>query len=146
MDTRRPHAATKKWLDRCCAWRSSTRWKARAHPYRRTCVLLIDICAKLLPLPPSYERFVEECSSPFMRLAEHLMALVQAMSAWVMKTRRAPSRHSRDTRVYSHTTTAMHKVSTPPPSPPLASLASPPPIFRFLPSVNDLPSVPILQR
>ena len=43
--------------------------------------------------------------------------LVQAMSAWFVKTRRAPSRHSRDARVYSHTTTAMHKLSTlPPPS------------------------------
>ena len=40
--------------------------------------------------------------------------LVQAMSAWLMKTRRAPSRHSRDARVYGHTTTAMHELSTPP--------------------------------
>ena len=37
--------------------------------------------------------------------------LVQAMSAWLVKTRRASSRHSRDTRVYGHTTTAMHKLS-----------------------------------
>ena len=45
--------------------------------------------------------------------------LVQAMSAWLVKTRRAPSRHSRDARVYGHTTTAMHELSTPPPlSPP----------------------------
>ena len=41
--------------------------------------------------------------------------LVQAMSAWLVKTRRAPSRHSRDARGYGHTTTAMHKLSTPPP-------------------------------
>ena len=44
---------------------------------------------------PPYERFLEGCSAPFMRLAEHLTALralVQAMSAWSMKTRRAPSR------------------------------------------------------
>ena len=40
--------------------------------------------------------------------------LVHAMSAWLVKTRRAPSRHSRDARVYGHTTTAMHKLSTPP--------------------------------
>ena len=33
--------------------------------------------------------------------------LVQAMSAWWVKTRRAPSRHFRDARVYAHTTTAM---------------------------------------
>ena len=31
----------------------------------------------------------------------------QAMSAWSVKTRRAPSRHCRDARVYGHTTTAM---------------------------------------
>ena len=41
--------------------------------------------------------------------------LVQAMSAWLVKTRRAPSRHSRVARVCGHTTTAMHKLSTPPP-------------------------------
>ena len=38
--------------------------------------------------------------------------LVRAMSAWLVKTRRAPSRHIRDARVYGHTTTAMHKLST----------------------------------
>ena len=44
--------------------------------------------------------------------------LVLAMSAWLVKTQRAPSRHSRNARVYGHTTTAMHKLSTPPsPSP-----------------------------
>ena len=41
--------------------------------------------------------------------------LVQAMSAWLVKTRRASSWHSRDARVYGHTTTAMHKLSTPRP-------------------------------
>ena len=41
--------------------------------------------------------------------------LVRAMSAWLVETRRAPSRHSRDARIYGHTTTAMHKRSTPPP-------------------------------
>ena len=44
--------------------------------------------------------------------------LVQAMPAWLVRTRRAPSRHSRDARVYGHTTTAMHKLSTSPPPPP----------------------------
>ena len=43
--------------------------------------------------------------------------LVQAMSAWLVKTRRAPSRHSRDARVYVHSTTAVHKLSTPSPAP-----------------------------
>ena len=43
--------------------------------------------------------------------------LVQAINVcpWLVKTRRAPSRHSRDARVYGHTATAMHKLSTPPP-------------------------------
>ena len=40
--------------------------------------------------------------------------LVQAMSVWLVKDRRALSRHSRDARVYGHTTTAIHKLSTPP--------------------------------
>ena len=48
--------------------------------------------------------------------------LVQAMSAWSLKTRHAPSRHCRDARVYGHTTTALHEIEyispieyTPPP-------------------------------
>ena len=41
--------------------------------------------------------------------------LVQAMSVWLVKTRRPPSRHGRDARVYGRTTTAMNKLSTPPP-------------------------------
>ena len=41
--------------------------------------------------------------------------LMQAMFAWLVKTRRAPSRHGRDAKVYGHTTTAMRKLSTPPP-------------------------------
>ena len=41
--------------------------------------------------------------------------LEQAMSAWLVKTRRDPSRHSRDARVYGPTTTAIHILSTPPP-------------------------------
>ena len=45
------------------------------------------------------------------RTAHGASRLVQAMSAWLMKTRRAPSRHSRDARIYGHTTTAMHKLS-----------------------------------
>ena len=40
--------------------------------------------------------------------------LVQAMPAWLVKTRRALSRQSSDARVYDHTTTAMHKLSAPP--------------------------------
>ena len=36
--------------------------------------------------------------------------LVKAVSAWSVKTGRAPSRHCRDARVHGHTTTAMHDV------------------------------------
>ena len=48
--------------------------------------------------------------------------LVQAMSAWLVKTRRAPSRYRRGARIYGHTTKAMHKLSIPPPR-------APPPCF-----------------
>ena len=34
--------------------------------------------------------------------------MVLAMSAWSVKTRRAPSRHCRNAKVYGHTATAMH--------------------------------------
>ena len=54
--------------------------------------------------------------------------LVQAMPAWLVKTRRAPFWHSRDARVYGRTTTAMHKLSTPPP-------ALPSPVIRL----QDIP-------
>ena len=43
--------------------------------------------------------------------------LVQALSAWSVKTQRAPSSHCRDASVYSHTkymTKAMHGMTTPP--------------------------------
>ena len=36
--------------------------------------------------------------------------LLQATPAWSVKTRRAPSRHCRDARVYGHATTAMHDI------------------------------------
>ena len=50
--------------------------------------------------------------------------LVLAMSAaWSVKTRRAPSWHCRDARVYGHATTAMHDMSTPPhPRPPATQI------------------------
>ena len=59
---------------------------------------------------PSYERFLEGCG----------FALGASNVCLVVKTRQAPSRHSRDARVYGHTTTAMHKLSTPPPVAPLS--------------------------
>ena len=75
------------------------------------------------------------------------------MSAWLVKTRRAPSRHSRDARVHGHTTTATHKLSTPPPplshasdcDPPVGGLGPPP--FIVVPTLprlwfSGLPSPP----
>ena len=59
-------------------------------------------------------------SSPFMRLAETLHGasrLVLMMSAWLVKSRRAPSRRRRDARAYGHTTTAMHDNEYIPPRP-----------------------------
>ena len=41
--------------------------------------------------------------------------LVQTISTWSVKTRRAPSRHCREARVYGHTTTAIHDIEYPPP-------------------------------
>ena len=45
------------------------------------------------------------------RIPHGASRLVLAMPAWSVKTRRAPSRHFRDVRVYGHTTTAMHDMS-----------------------------------
>ena len=39
--------------------------------------------------------------------------LVRAMSTWLAKTRRAPSRHCWDARVCDHKTSAVHDMSTP---------------------------------
>ena len=78
------------------------------------------------------------------------------MSAWLEKTCRAPSRHSRDARVYGHTTTAMHKLSPPPPGrrpyePPLLRLMDvrrryppPPPLSHLCHQQRPLsPSLPL---
>ena len=55
--------------------------------------------------------------------------LVQAMSAWLVKTRRAPSRYRRGARIYGHTTKAMHKLSIPPPPRASSLLFSCSPLF-----------------
>ena len=74
--------------------------------------------------------------------------LVQALSAWSMKTRHAPFRHCSDARVYGHTTTSMHEIGyiapieyTPPPyhhhhQTPPPPLHPPPP--RSLPSPSPI--------
>ena len=49
------------------------------------------------------------CSlNPSLPLPPGVSRLVQAMSAWSVKTRRAPSRHCRGARVHGHMTAAMH--------------------------------------
>ena len=60
----------------------------------------------------TFQPFHEEYKHPFVH-ANSQMA--QAMSAWAVKTRRAPSRHCRNARVYDCKTTAMHEMTTPPP-------------------------------
>ena len=70
--------------------------------------------------------------------------LVPAMSAWSVKTRRAPSRHCRDARAYGHTTTPMHGNEYPPP---LAVRVSGAPSMRRIYSdtlLNDLPGMSLL--
>ena len=47
-----------------------------------------------------------------------LRASRKQMSAWSVKTRRAPSRHCTDAGVYGRTTTAMHEIEYTPPCPP----------------------------
>ena len=56
------------------------------------------------------------------RTPHDALRLVPAVSAGLVKTRRASSRQSRDARVYGHTATAMDTPSTPParPCPPSA--------------------------
>ena len=68
---------------------------------------------------PPQKRILVGCSSPFMRLAEHITALrawcKQCMPGRLVKTRRAPSRRCRDARcygrIYIYKTTAVHDVS-----------------------------------
>ena len=61
--------------------------------------------------------------------------LVQEMSARSVKIRRTPSRHSRDARVHSHTTTVMHAIEHPPPAgPPPHTCTTCPLLSRWYPS------------
>ena len=69
-----------------------------------------SICKSPLQLVLSSMHFTLQATR---RTPHGALCLVQAMSAWSVKTGHAPSRHCGE-RVYGHTTTAMHKVSTPP--------------------------------
>ena len=67
--------------------------------HRFCCALALDHCDGIGCLAKPY------CTSSTPHGASRL---VQAMPAWSVKSRRAPSRHCRDARVYGHTTTVMH--------------------------------------
>ena len=62
------------------------------------------------PERPPLKRFLVSigCSSPVMRHRTVLRAWCKQCLRGRSKTRRAPSRHYRDARVYGHTATAMH--------------------------------------
>ena len=59
--------------------------------------------------------------------------LVQATSAWSVKTQRAPSRECKDARVYGHATTAMHGNEYTP--------SSQPDTYRQLGLFVDIPAI-----
>ena len=76
------------------------------HPYARESAS--EEVLSMMQLTPHATRPTPHCAS----------RLVQAMSAWLVKTRRAPSRYYRNAKsVYGHTTTAMHdnEYTAPPP-------------------------------
>ena len=86
------------------------------------------------------------CSSPFMRLAEQFAALrawcTQCL-AWSVKTRRAPSRHCSDARVYCLKTTVVHGMSTSPGNLAFPSVGIAPAcfFFRVRARVRDSPCI-----
>ena len=74
---------------------------------------LSSICKKAHLTIDSFSRM--QLTLHATRRAPHgASCLVLAMSAWSVKTRRAPSRHCRDASVYGHTPTAMHDIEYPP--------------------------------
>ena len=101
--------------------------KDLARQIRSDC--LSDVCKRFVivsiyPYPPPLcksSRLSSVCKSTSkavlstMQLTLHATrqtphGAVQAMSAWSVKTRHAPSRYCRDARVYDHSTTAMHEI------------------------------------
>ena len=72
-------------------------------------------CHLYASLPQKRFLVLVGCSSPFMRLAQHLTVashLVQAKVCLVGETQRAPPRHCRDAMVYGRMTTPVHEKST----------------------------------
>ena len=99
---------------------------ARAGEAKNTHVTMSLYCSKVRALASRRLQVLDlrrnvgvHSLSPLTRL-EHdgVLRLVQAMSARLVKTRRAKSRYFRDAKVFGHTTAAMHDMScdyTPPP-------------------------------
>ena len=90
---------------RCDAGRATTRlpfgdpsrqFVRRCHPYARSSASQAVFGRMQLTLHATR------------RTPDGASRLVQTTSAWSVKTRRAPSRHCRDARVYGHATTAMN--------------------------------------
>ena len=99
--TRQLHSNT-----HCCIWRGHARKQSNSVAPSSMNKKVGTRCRS-----PSYERFLEGCSSPIhatRRTPHGASRLVQAMSTWSVKARHAPSRHSRIARVDGRTTTAMH--------------------------------------
>ena len=98
----------------CLIYLSTSALSASTSPPEKV-IVVNSVTVALTPAPTF------QCISPFMRLADHLTTLrawyKQAMSAWSVETRRAPSRHCKDARVYGHTATVMHDMSIAPPLP-----------------------------
>ena len=90
----------------CCLWKclhqKINQFIRRCHPYATKSTSKAVLSRMQLTLHATRPTFTA------------LRAWCQPMSAWSVKPRCAPSRHCTDARVYGHTTTAMHDVSTPP--------------------------------
>ena len=61
-----------------------------------------------IPLPQAVLSRMQLTLHTTRRIRRGASRLLPVMSAWSVKTRRAPSRHCRDARVHVHATTALH--------------------------------------
>ena len=93
-----PTAVSESGLDR-----KANQFIRRCHPYARKSASQAVLSRMQLTLHATR------------RTPHGASRLVLAMSAWSVKTRRAPSRRCRGARVYGHMTTATHDMSTPQP-------------------------------
>ena len=80
------------------------------------------MCKSAVQAVPSRMQFTLHATRP---TSHGALRLVQAMSTWSVKTRRAPSQRCRDARIYDHIIAAIHDIEYPLP-PPSARLPYPP--------------------